>query len=196
MAKGQTDPSQLRRSSRLVALRGAWALLFGLAALLRPGMSLGVFVLAFGTYALVDGVAAVAQALWAVEQPRQGAPLLLEGGVSVALGVAAWGWPFAVSPAVLFLVAMWGIITGLLELLAARWLLHAPVDRLLLRMAGGASTFLGVVLLLLPHAGTRRVVLLVGLYAGMFGACTALAASGLPPAKPLPEPEAGQSEAA
>jgi uncharacterized membrane protein HdeD (DUF308 family) len=159
-------------------------------------MSLGEFVLAFGTYALVDGVAALAQALWAVDRPRHGAPVLVEGAVSVALGVAAWGWPFAVSPVVLFLVAMWGTITGLLELLAARWLLHAPAARSLFRMAGGASTFLGVVLLLLPRAGTRWIVVLVGLYAVTCGACTVLAASGLRAAKPLPPPEANQAEAA
>ena len=120
----------------------------------------------------------------------------MEGVLGVALGVAAWGRPFAISPAVLFLVAMWGTITGLLEMLAARWLLHAPVDRWLFRMAGAASMFLGAVLFLLPRAGTDWIVILVGLYAVTFGGCTTLAASRLCPAKQPPPLEARQSEAA
>ena len=39
-----------------LALRGAIAILFGLAALLRPGIALEALILLFGAYALVDGV--------------------------------------------------------------------------------------------------------------------------------------------
>jgi hypothetical protein len=30
-------------------------------------------------------------------QGRQGAPLFLEGAVSVGLGIVAWGWPFTIA---------------------------------------------------------------------------------------------------
>ena len=42
-----------------LALRGGVAILFGIAALLRPGIALEALILLFGAYALVDGVFAV-----------------------------------------------------------------------------------------------------------------------------------------
>jgi uncharacterized membrane protein HdeD (DUF308 family) len=42
-----------------LALRGAIAILFGLAALLRPDIALEALILLFGAYALVDGVFAI-----------------------------------------------------------------------------------------------------------------------------------------
>ncbi|HET7269921.1 MAG TPA: DUF308 domain-containing protein [Rubrobacter sp.] len=42
-----------------LALRGAIAILFGLAALLRPGIALQALILLFGAYPLVDGAFAI-----------------------------------------------------------------------------------------------------------------------------------------
>jgi uncharacterized membrane protein HdeD (DUF308 family) len=91
------DLSPLSRRWWILALRGVLALLFGIAALTWPRVTLGGFVLGFGTYALVDGLAALAQWIRAAEQPWQGAPPFLEGAVSVGLGIVAWGWPFTIA---------------------------------------------------------------------------------------------------
>jgi uncharacterized membrane protein HdeD (DUF308 family) len=171
-----TDRSPLSRGWWLLALRGAWALLFGVAALVWPGVTLGALVLGFGTYALIDGLAALAQSIRAAERPRQGAPLFLEGAVSVGIGIVAWGWPFAMSPVLLYWIAIWGILTGLLELLATVWLLREPTAQWLFGLAGASSILLGMVLMLLPRAGTEAIVRLVGLYAVTFGVLTLLAA--------------------
>ena len=42
-----------------LALRGVIAILFGLAAFLRPGIALEALILLFGAYALVDGIFSV-----------------------------------------------------------------------------------------------------------------------------------------
>jgi uncharacterized membrane protein HdeD (DUF308 family) len=176
MGTMRADLSPLRHDWWLLALRGVWALLFGAAALVWPGVTLGAFVLGFGTYALVDGLAALAEAARGAERPRQGAPLFLEGTISVGLGIVAWGWPFAMSPVLLYWIAAWGILTGVLELLAALWLLREPTAQWLFGLAGASSILLGMVLMLLPRAGTEAIVRLVGLYAVTFGVLTVLAA--------------------
>jgi uncharacterized membrane protein HdeD (DUF308 family) len=167
-----TGLSPLSRGWWILALRGASALLFGVAALMWPRVTLGVFVLGFGTYALVDGLAALVQWIGAAERPWQGTPLFLEGAVSVGLGIVAWGWPFAISPVLLYWIAIWGILTGLLELLAALWLLREPTAQWLFGLAGVSSILLGMVLMLLPRAGAEEIVRLVGLYAVTFGVLT------------------------
>ena len=76
----------------LLALRGVLALVFGLAAVFYTRVTLGEFVLLFGFYVFLDGLGSVVSAI------RSGGgmaawPLLLEGGVSVALGVVTWVAP-------------------------------------------------------------------------------------------------------
>ena len=43
----------------MIALRGLAAVLFGILALVWPGLTLGALVLLYGAYALVDGVLAI-----------------------------------------------------------------------------------------------------------------------------------------
>ena len=163
-----TPPAPLARSWWMLGARGALALLFGLAALAWPGITLGEFVLLFGAYAFIDGLAAIASALRFAEGRRQGWPLLLEGAVSSAIGIAAWASPM-VPITLLYLVATWGIITGVLEIAAAAGQGREPTSRWLLAMSGASSVLLGMVLMALPAAGAIAVVRLAGVYALIFG---------------------------
>src|ERR1700756_4812709 len=81
----------LSRGWNLLALRGALALVFGITALVWPGMTLPAVVLLFGTYALLDGVAALA--IGTRDTPHEHAWLvLLEGFAGIGLGLAVLAW--------------------------------------------------------------------------------------------------------
>jgi uncharacterized membrane protein HdeD (DUF308 family) len=56
---GITSTQVSRHYWWLMAIRGLLAVLFGLAALVWPRLTLFVLVILFGAYALVDGVMAV-----------------------------------------------------------------------------------------------------------------------------------------
>jgi uncharacterized membrane protein HdeD (DUF308 family) len=51
-------------------LRGIAAVLFGLAALFWPGVTLLVLIVFFGAYAMVDGVLAIVAGIWGSEGAR------------------------------------------------------------------------------------------------------------------------------
>src|SRR2546428_11438310 len=68
------------------ALRGTLGILFGLAAFLFPGITLGALVLLFGAYAVVDGVFAVVTGIRAAEHRERWGVLLLEGIAGIAAG--------------------------------------------------------------------------------------------------------------
>ena len=159
----------------LLGLRGALALAFGIAALVWPDITLGAFVLLFGAYAFVDGVVAIVSAFGAASHLTQSWPVLIEGIVSVTLGTLAWVWPHVPLQA-LYVIAAWGLVTGLLELGGVLTLRLDLTSRWLLGLGGVSSVMLAAFLMLLPQAVAVEVVRAVGFYAFLFGALV-LAAS-------------------
>ncbi len=70
---------------------------------------------------------------------------------------------------VLYLIASWGIITGVLEIAAAVPLRDDATAQWLLGLSGASSVLLGVLIMALPGAGTTEVVRVIGSYALVFG---------------------------
>jgi uncharacterized membrane protein HdeD (DUF308 family) len=76
-----------------LALRGVIAILFGLAAFLRPDIILQALILLFGAYVLVDGVFSIVGVFGGT---RAGTPrwlLFVEGVVSILAGLIAFVFP-------------------------------------------------------------------------------------------------------
>jgi len=158
---------ELSRHWWAVGLRGLAAIIFGILAFAWPGMTLGVLVLLFGVYAIVDGVLALLTAL------RGDAPhrvvLGIEGIVSVLAGLAAIAWPLITALVLLYIIAFWAILTGVLEVVAAIRMRRAISNELGLIIGGILSILFGIVLIVAPGAGALAVVFLIGAYAIIFG---------------------------
>src|SRR5262245_29326746 len=102
-----------------LALRGVAAVLFGLLAFLMPGVTLAALVLLFGACSLVDGVFSIIAGIRAAERHERWWPFVLEGLLSILVGVIAYLMPAAAAFALLFVIAAWAIITGVLRISAA-----------------------------------------------------------------------------
>lgn len=156
-------------SSSLLALRGAFALLFGATVLLWPAMSLPALVLAFGIYVLLDGIAAVA--IGTREGEREHAWLwLLEGFAGVGLGLAALAWTRTAAELLVLAIGLWAIATGAAEIAVAGRLRREVPGEVLLLAAGVASVLLGIAVFFVPSTSAVGLVLLFGLYGLVFGA--------------------------
>ena len=158
-----------------MAIRGGLAMLFGLAVLLWPDIGLGGLVTLFAAYAVVDGSVAVGSGVLASRRQREGWPVVLEGVLSIALGVVALMFPWEAGRFV-HVIAAWGLLIGLVEIFAA---LRAPrgVPRhWSLAAAGAWSLFLSLLVVGLPHAVTNNLVDAIGVYALGFGVLVSLAA--------------------
>ena len=164
----------LRKNWWLLAVRGGLALVFGLVAIFSR-ITLGDVVLLFGLYVFVDGLGSIVSALRSGVGVEVSWPLLLEGAVGVVLGVIVWGSPHIPS-ALLYLIATWGIITGILEIVSAMRLPSPSTSQWCLALSGVSSVLIGMLLLGLPAAGVASVVRLLGLYAFVFGALILVAA--------------------
>ena len=153
----------------VLALRGLLAVLFGLAALVLPGLTLLVLVLLFGAYALVDGVIAVIVSLQERRVFARWWVLLVEGLTGIAAGVLTFVWPAITALVLLYLIAAWAIVTGILEIVIAFSGRLPVAQEWTLALAGILSVLLGVLLAIRPGAGLLSLVWLIGIYAIVFG---------------------------
>ena len=102
-----------------VGLRGILGIIFGLICLLTPGIALGAFVIVFAAYMFVDGVFAIISGIRAARSGESWGLLILEGVVDLAAGVIAILWPAITLVALVWIVAIWAIVSGALMLAAA-----------------------------------------------------------------------------
>jgi uncharacterized membrane protein HdeD (DUF308 family) len=159
----------LARNWGWVIVRGVAALLFGVLTLVYPSLTLATLVLLFGAYVLVDGIFTI---VWAVRN-RRGEPhwvaLLISGIVSVILGVLTFVTPQITGLVLLYFIALWAIIAGASQIVAAIRLRKAITGEWLLGLAGILSLIFGVLVIAFPGAGALAVALWIGAYATVLG---------------------------
>jgi uncharacterized membrane protein HdeD (DUF308 family) len=159
----------LARNWWTLALRGAFAVLFGLAAFVFPGIALAVLVLAYGAFSLVDGIFAVAAALVGRTRGIPWWAMLVEGLFGIAIGVVTFFWPGITELALLYVIAAWALVTGVLEIIAAVRLRKEIHGEWLLAAIGVLSVLFAAALVVYPGAGALAVIWLIGSYAVAFG---------------------------
>ncbi len=153
----------------LLALRGLAAVIFGILAFIWPAMTLLVLVYLFGAYALANGILALVAAFRAPKgYPRFGS-LIFDGIISIGAGVVAFARPGITALALLILIAIWAIATGIVEIVSAVRLRREISHEWLLILAGIVSVLFGVVLLAQPGAGALVLVWWIGAFAIVFG---------------------------
>ncbi len=148
----------------MMAARGVLAVLFGAAIALWRIPVFDALVVSFGTYAIADGILTIASALRAARTRMTGWSIALEGIVSVVLGGLALTWP-RVPQRVFVVLAAWGLLTGIHEIVAALGLPRQLAAHWLLATGGVSSIFLAVLVLALRHAASDLVALAVAAYA-------------------------------
>jgi len=153
----------------LIGLRGLLAIIFGVLAFIWPGLTAVALVFMFAAYAVLDGILTIAASIRNREENDRWWLGLLEGIVSIAAGVVAFLFPTLAAITLLFVIAIWAIITGLLEIAAAIRLRREIENEWALGLTGVVSIALGVIMILNPGAGLIGLVWAIAGYAIIFG---------------------------
>jgi uncharacterized membrane protein HdeD (DUF308 family) len=151
-----------------VGLRGILGILFGLICLLTPGLAVEVFVILFAAYMLVDGVFAIAAGIKAARNGERWGLFILEGIVDLAAGLVAVLWPAITLVALIWIIAVWAIVSGAL-MLGAAFTLNLDHGRWWLALGGIASIIFGILLVIEPLIGAVVLTMWIGAYALVFG---------------------------
>lgn len=157
-----------------LAARGGAAILFGVFALLVPGLTLDALVAGFAAFAFADGLLATIAALRPGVRDRRATPrreaLLLQGLAGLVLGLVVALWPDPTVFVVVVLLACWALVTGAFAVAAAVRLRARLPEAWWLGAAGAASLAVGLFLGLAEATGVVAIVWWIGVHALVSGA--------------------------
>jgi len=159
----------LCRSWKYLAVRGTAAALFGLAAMTWPGLTLGLLILLFGSFVLIDGVLTLVSAFQHKDLDPRWWVIALEGLAGVVIGSITLAWPAITGLVVLFLIAWWALITGVFEIMTAIRLRRELSSEWLYLLSGVFSVLFGLILLARPGAGALAVAWIIGFFSLLAG---------------------------
>jgi uncharacterized membrane protein HdeD (DUF308 family) len=188
------DPAMsaaLARNWWAVALRGVLSILFGLFALLTPGVVLLSLALAFAVYLLADGVLAIVSAIRAARAHERWGLLLGEGVLNILMGLLAALFPVGAVFGFVIATAAWALVTGVM-MVGAGLRLEARRGRTWLILGGVVSAIWGVMIAIAPVIGAVVLTWWLGAYAFAFGVALLVlalrlrgrAGEGMPPTAP------------
>jgi uncharacterized membrane protein HdeD (DUF308 family) len=151
-----------------LAGHGMAAVLFGLATLLWPHVTLWALVLLWGAFAFVDGVIALTAAI--------GDPVLIHRGWVAVWGVTGIGaglvtlvWPSITALALLVVIAIWSLVVGGSQIAFAVDARHQVSGAWAVGLGGALLMMLGFVLLVTPADGALAITWAIGWLAFLFG---------------------------
>jgi uncharacterized membrane protein HdeD (DUF308 family) len=169
----------------VLLLRGIAAILFGILAISRPGITLAVLVLLFGIYALVDGFFALIASIsgWSHRDDRW--LLLLEGLIGIGVGFATLSAPALTAIALVLFIAVWALATGVLKIISAIRLRKEISGEFWLALSGIASVLFAFLVMMRPAAGALAMAWVIGWWALFVGVTLALLSFKLRSMRPI-----------
>src|SRR5437764_4511365 len=137
----------------LVLLQGGLSVVLGVLALAKPGPTLGALILLWGLFALLNGVVDVFSAIGAAGSHRSWGWQLAGGLVGLLAGLAILRWPGLSALFVLYLVAIWAIMMGIVRLVGAIADRDALPHARMVALAGAVSVLFGTGMHAWPGVG-------------------------------------------
>ena len=150
-------------------IRGLVAVIFGIAAIVWPTITLAVLLTIFGIFMLIEGVITFVSAFQATRVERSWVWLVIEGVVDFIIGVAVFSIPGITAVALLYFIAAWAIIAGAIRIITALQNRREVSGIWLYGLGGLISLIFGFAVLTNPGIGAIAIVIAIGLFAISIG---------------------------
>lgn len=155
-------------SWKRLAFHGVAAVLFGLATLVWPDITLWALVVLWGAFAFVDGVTALTAAFFDPLLQHRGWAAF-SGIVGIAAGVVTFVWPSITAQALLIVIAVWAMLMGGAQIAMAFETRKEISNAWVYGLGGVLLIVLGVLLIVNPGAGALGVTWAIGWLVSLFG---------------------------
>jgi uncharacterized membrane protein HdeD (DUF308 family) len=153
------------RRGWLLALRGVAALVFGVLAVIWPGVTIVALAILFGAYALVNGVMLFVTAFRRRYDGSRRAAHILLGLLNVGAGVVALVWPNITALVLVLVIGAWAVVSGIVDI----WMATVARGQWLMLVLGLVSIVAGVLILIRPDIGAVSLAVVLGVYAMIAG---------------------------
>jgi uncharacterized membrane protein HdeD (DUF308 family) len=152
-----------------LGLSGALSIALGIAIIVWPDISLYTLVILFGAFAFARGVVGLGAAISGAVGSGRGW-LVVSSLAGIAVGVLVFLWTDMSALALLYVIASYAIVLGVIAIGGAFWLLPLDGgDRVLLALTGFVSILFGIVMFSKPGAGALALLALIAAYALIVG---------------------------
>ena len=151
----------------LVLLRGILAVIFGIIALVSPGIVLISLLFYFGFVALFSGIFLVIEGI-AVKDDDRGIRIM-EGILSLIFGILFIAMPGFVISFVMYFIAFWAIIGGIMQIIYAIKLRKEISNEWMAIFNGVITLIFGILVLTNIFAGASTLVMIFGIFALISG---------------------------
>ena len=162
----------LRRWSWVPIVTGVLSVLFGVACFTATRDALSALVALFGIYAFVTGILAIFGSFTLASEHQKWFGLLVEGLLGIAAGIIAYRSPGLTAQALLYVVAAWAILRGILQISTAYALRDLLPGEWATALNGVLSIALGFLLISYPQQGIVAWIWVIGVYAIIYGVLT------------------------
>ena len=153
----------------VLTLRGALAVLFGIAAVFWPGITLVTLLYLFSAYILVSGIVDIVHGVSGIGKRASWFLTLILGLAEMGVGVYLLRHPHVVFATLILLIGFTLIVRGVFEGVAAFSDSTTNTNRVLMIIASIVAILAGIVLLFQPASAGVAFVWILGLYALVTG---------------------------
>src|SRR5579885_2808277 len=153
----------------LTLIRSLVIILFGIAAVLRPGTTLLFFIYLFGAFAIVEGAIAIATAIEDRRVYKNWWALLLSGIAGIILGILVFSWPGITSLILFYIVAAWALMAGIMAIVSAFSRFTLPGLDWPLVVSGVVLIILGLIMADHPVRSILSIMWVLGIAAIIYG---------------------------
>ena len=149
-----------------VALRGVLAIIMGLIAFVFPAVTLIVWISLFVAYLLLEGVLLLILAFRVRKKSGKKRLwlLVLSAALNIAVCTIAIISPIATALALLYLIAAWAMLTGILEIAAAIKLRKEIRREWIFLLQGLVTILFAILLVAMPAIGLLALIWMTGAF--------------------------------
>jgi uncharacterized membrane protein HdeD (DUF308 family) len=153
----------------VLVVQGILGILFGILAILFPGIALVTLAYLFAAWAIVAGASQLIEG-WRVAEARgRSWPFALMGVVSIVAGILAALIPGITILGLVLLLGAWLVIQGVMEVYTAWQIRREVTGEWILALGGIARVVVGAIVLAMPVVGAVLTVALVAAWSVVAG---------------------------